>query len=449
MFKRVLIANRGEIAVRVLRTLREMDIETVAVCSEADRDSLSAMFSTRSVCIGPAGAKESYLNGDVLLATAKALKCDAIHPGYGFLSENAEFAARCEKEGIVFIGPPSEVIAAMGDKQSARSLMKANHVPVVPGSDGLVNSPEEAAEAAERIGYPVLLKATAGGGGRGIRRADDAETLKSAFAAARAEAKSAFGNDGMYVEKLVLDPRHIEVQILADKHGNTVYLGERDCSIQKNHQKLLEEAPSPFLSEELRKKMGEAAVRAAKAAGYVNAGTVEFVVDKEGNFYFIEMNTRIQVEHPVTEALTGIDLVKEQVRIAAGLKLSQSQEEISFSGHAMECRIVARTPGEISFLHFPAGFGVRVESHLFNGCHIGTFYDPLLAKIIVTDKTRVEMIRRLRRALEELIIEGVETNADFMHLLTFHPAFITGKYDTSFWEKHHEELERTRDQLGS
>lgn len=441
MFKRILIANRGEIAVRILRCCREMDIETVVVYSEADEKSLAVMYATEAVCIGPAKAADSYLNQDVILETARQTECDAIHPGYGFLSENAEFAKQCEENGIVFIGPSSDVISRMGDKQSARQLMMEHHVPVVPGSKELIDTPEEAVQIADEIGYPVLLKASAGGGGKGIRKVYSKEELKPALETAKAEAKAAFGNDDMYLEKLIENPHHIEIQILADKEGNTVYLGERDCSIQKNNQKLLEESPSTLIKEPLRREMGETAVRAAKAAGYFSAGTVEFVVDDGGHYYFIEMNTRIQVEHPVTEQITGIDLVREQIRIAAGMKLGMAQEDVHTSGHAIECRINAQTPGEITFLHFPSGYGVRTESHLFAGYEVSPFYDSMVAKIIVTGRTRLEAVRRLRRALEELIIDGIQTNAEFMHLLTFHPDFIKGKYSTAFWETNHEEIE--------
>ena len=446
MFKRILIANRGEIALRILRCCREMDIETVVVYSEADEKSLAVMYATEAVCIGPAKAADSYLNQDVILETARRTECDAIHPGYGFLSENAEFAKACEENGIVFIGPSSEVISRMGDKQSARRLMMASDVPVVPGSKELVDSPEEAAAVAEEIGYPVLIKASAGGGGKGIRKVFSPEELKSAYETAKAEARASFGNDDMYLEKLIVNPHHIEIQILADKEGNTVYLGERDCSIQRNNQKLLEESPSALIKEAQRHEMGETAVRAAKAAGYFSAGTVEFVVDDEGHYYFIEMNTRIQVEHPVTEELTGIDLVREQIRIAAGMKLGITQEEVQMRGHTIECRINAQTPGVIEFLHFPNGYGVRIESHLFAGYEVSPFYDSMVAKIIVSGRTRLEAIRRLRRALEELIIDGIETNASFMHLLTFHPDFIKGKYSTAFWENNHEEIEQWRKQ---
>lgn len=441
MFKRILIANRGEIATRILRCCRELDIETVVVYSDADAQSLPVMLATKAVCIGPAKASESYLNQDVILETAVRTGCDAIHPGYGFLSENASFAGLCEKNNITFIGPSSDIIAKMGDKQSARVLMMEHGVPVVPGSKDLVSSLDEARMIAGDIGYPVLLKASAGGGGKGIRKVYSEEELEDAYHTAKAEAKAAFGNDDMYLEKLIINPHHIEIQILADKQGNTVYLGERDCSIQRNNQKMMEESPSAVISGEQRAVMGEVAVRAAKACGYYSAGTVEFVVDSEGHYYFIEMNTRIQVEHPVTEEITGVDLMREQIRIAAGMKLSISQQEVAFRSHAIECRINAQTPGVIRTLHFPMGFGVRIESHLFTGYEVSPFYDSMIAKIIVSGKTRLEAIRRMRRALEELIIEGVETNVEFMHVLTYHPQFIKGRYDTSFWEKYHSELE--------
>lgn len=442
MFKRILIANRGEIAVRVIRCCREMGIETVAVYSEADAKSLPVMTANYAVCIGPAKASESYLNQDAILEAARQMECDAIHPGYGFLSENADFAEKCEKNHIAFIGPSSEIIRRMGDKQEARKLMIASEVPVVPGSRELIHTVQEAEELAEKLGYPVLLKASAGGGGKGMRKAYSKEELAGAFQTAKAEAKAAFGNDDMYLEKLIVNPRHIEFQILADRFGNTVYLGERDCSIQKNNQKLLEEAPSVGLNESLRREMGEVAVRAAKAAGYFSAGTIEFVMDAEKHYYFIEMNTRIQVEHPVTEAITDIDLIREQIRIAAGMKLTMKQEEITIRKHAIECRINALTPGTISFLHFPSGYGVRTESHVFTGYEVSPFYDSMIAKIIVSGDTRLEAVRRLRRALEELIIEGVKTNFEFMHLLTYHPAFLKGNYNTGFWEEHHKTIEK-------
>ncbi len=442
MFKRILIANRGEIALRIIRCCREMGIETVLVYSTADEQSLPVMMATHRVCIGPQKAIDSYLNQEVILETARKTNCDAIHPGYGFLSENADFARACEENGITFIGPSAKVIQNMGDKQTARTLMQKNKVPVVPGSPGILAGFDEAKREAERIGYPVLIKATAGGGGKGMRKVFQEKELEKAFHTARAEAEAAFGNKDVYLEKLILNPHHIEFQILADQQGNIIHLGERDCSIQKNNQKLLEESPSWVLNDGLRQRMGEEAVRAARAAGYTNAGTVEFVLDEEGNFYFIEMNTRIQVEHPVTEQLTGVDLVKEQIRIAAGRKLELTQEEVNLAGHAIECRINALRPGKVSFLHFPAGPGVRVDSHLYNGCEVSPHYDSMVAKIIVTGKTRLETIRRLRRALEELMIEGVETNTEFMHLVAYHPDFIRGRYNTSFWEKNSETIFR-------
>ena len=440
MFKRILVANRGEIALRIIRCCREMNIETVVVYSTADEQSLPVMMATKAVCIGPAKAKDSYLKEDTIIETALKTGCDAIHPGYGFLSENPEFARKCEEHNIAFIGPSSEIIEKMGNKQAARKLMLESNVPVVPGSKGLVATAKEALEIADEIGYPVLIKASAGGGGKGMRKAFSREELEKAFDTAKAEAKAAFGDDSMYMEKLILRPRHIEFQILADRSGNTIYLGERDCSIQRRNQKLLEESPSWALNDKLRKEMGEMAVRAAKAAGYYNAGTIEFLLDKNGDYYFIEMNTRIQVEHPVTEMLTGIDLVKEQIRIAAGMKLSCTQEDVKLTGHAIECRINAEQTGKINFLHLPLGYGVRVDSHLYSGYEISPYYDSMVAKIIVQGNTRLEAIRRLRRALEEFIIEGLKTNAEFMHLLTYHPEFIRGNYNTSFWEEHSETI---------
>lgn len=440
MFKRILIANRGEIALRIIRCCREMGIETVAVYSTADKDTLPVMLATHSVCIGPPKASESYLKEDTILATAIKTGCDAIHPGYGFLSENARFAKKCEENGITFIGPSGEMIEKMGDKQTARQMMIKCGVPVVPGSDGLIETLEEAKEAAEKIGYPVLIKASAGGGGKGMRKVFAPEELANAFATAKEEARAAFANDDMYMEKLILNPHHIEFQILGDKHGNLIYLGERDCSIQRRNQKLLEESPAWVLSEDLRKQMGEAAVKAAKAANYYSAGTVEFVLDRENHFYFIEMNTRIQVEHPVTEMLTSVDLLKEQIKIAAGRTLELKQEDVKVEGHAIECRINAEAAGKIGQLHFPGGYGVRVDSHLYGGCEVSPYYDSMVAKVIVKGKTRLEAIKRLRRALEELIIEDLKTNAEFMNLLTYHPEFIRGSYNTSFWEKNSETI---------
>ncbi len=449
MFKRILIANRGEIALRILRCCRELDIETVAVYSEADASALPVIMATHCVCIGPAKASESYLREDVLIETARLMECDAIHPGYGFLSESPSFARKCEEAGITFIGPSADIMEQMGNKQAARERVLAAGVPVVPGSAGVVANAEEAVAVAREIGFPVLLKASAGGGGKGMRRAYSEDEVRSAFDTASKEAAEAFGNGEMYLEKLIASPRHIEFQILGDRFGTVVQLGERDCSLQRRNQKFLEESPSHSLSEELRGEMGEMAVRAAKAVGYYNAGTVEFIVDGEGNYYFIEMNTRIQVEHPVTELLTGVDLIKEQLRIAAGGRISETLGEKA-CGHAMECRINAQTPGVVSFVHFPAGYGVRVDSHLYNGCEVSPYYDSMLAKIIVRGGTRLEAIRRMRRALEELVIEGVETNAEFMHLLVYHPEFIKGNYTTDFWERNHETIERwQREGVGS
>ena len=442
MFKRVLIANRGEIALRVLRACREMDIDTVAVYSQADADALHVQFAGSAYCVGPAKAADSYLNMDAILTVAKAAGCDAIHPGYGFLSENDAFADACQEEGIAFIGPSGDVIRAMGNKASARALMQKAGVPVVPGSDGPVPDAQSAKAVADAIGYPVLIKASAGGGGRGMRRVYDAESFVSLFEEARAESVACFGSGEMYLEKLILDPRHIEFQILADRHGNVIHLGDRDCSIQRRNQKMLEEAPSKALTPELREQMGAAAVAAARAAGYENAGTIEFVLDGEGHFYFIEMNTRIQVEHPITEMVTGTDLVREQIRIAAGLPLSRTQEEVTLNGHAIECRINAEDPandfrpcpGKIDFVHLPGGCGVRVDTGLYTGYTLPPYYDSLMAKLIVHAPTRLDAIRRMRRALEELIIEGPANNTDLLHQIMHHPDFIRGNYNTGYLE---------------
>lgn len=448
MFHRILIANRGEIAVRIIRACRELEVETVAVYSTADADALHVKLATEAVCIGPAKAADSYLNMSALLTAALETGCDAVHPGYGFLSENAEFAELCQQCGLQFIGPSGAVIRQMGNKAAARALMRENGVPVVPGSGGPVSGPEEAAEIAAEIGYPVLLKASSGGGGRGMRRVDVPEDLPGLYAAAQAEAVACFGDGELYVEKLILHPRHIEFQILADGQGNVVHLGERDCSIQRKNQKLIEESPSKALSQELRKAMGEAAVKAARAAGYQSAGTVEFVLANDGAFYFIEMNTRIQVEHPVTEFVTGLDLIREQIRIAAGLPLRVSQEDIRQNGWAVECRINAEdpregfrpAPGRVEFLHLPGGPGVRVDTALFHGCELSPWYDSLAAKVVVHAPTRLEALRRMRRALEELIIEGFPTTADLCHLILYQPDFVKGRYDTGFLDQHMEEL---------
>ncbi len=448
MLKRVLIANRGEIAVRLIRECRDCGIESVAVYSTADKDSLHVTLADKAICIGGPKASESYLNMDNIIMAAKATDCDAIHPGFGFLSENSDFAREITAAGIKFIGPDGDVIDRMGNKSAARTLMIANGVPVVPGSDGPVPTAEDAVAVAEKIGYPVLLKASAGGGGRGMRRAWDADEVRAGFAAASAEAENCFGNGEMYVEKLVLNPRHIEIQILADSHGNVIHLGERDCSIQRRNQKMLEESPAWGIPEELRKEMGETAVRAAKAAGYESAGTIEFVVDPDNNYYFIEMNTRIQVEHPVTEMVTGVNIVREQLRVAAGMPLSYKQEDIQLKGHAMECRITAEKvaqgfipdPGTVDFLHFPAGNGVRVDSSLYSGCTISPYYDSMVAKVIVCGETRLDAVRKMRRALTETVITGVETTLPVQHLILYNQDFLRGGYNTSFMEKHLDEF---------
>lgn len=449
MLKRVLIANRGEIALRVLRACRELDIETVAVYSQADAEALHVQLATQSVCIGPAKAADSYLNQDALLTVARATGCDGLHPGYGFLSENADFADDCVRAGITFIGPSGDAIRKAGSKSAARDLMKAAGVPVTPGSDGPVSSVEDALAAAERVGYPVLLKASAGGGGRGIRRCDNADVLPAAYAEAKAEAKACFGNDEMYLEKLVLRPRHIEFQILADRQGHVIHLGDRDCSVQRRNQKLIEEAPARCLTPELRAAMGEAAVRAARAVGYEGAGTVEFLLDNDGeHFYFMEMNTRIQVEHGVTELITGVDLVRQQLRVASGLSLDIAQEDVHLTGHSIECRVNAEDPaagfrpcpGKVEFLHFPGGAGVRVDSALYNGCTLSPYYDSLAAKLLVHAPTRLEAIRKMRRCLEEFTLEGFPTNAELSYEILFHPTFVRGGCTTAFLDESLPEL---------
>ena len=444
MLKRVLIANRGEIALRVLRACREMGIETVAVYSQPDAEALHVQLADQAVCIGPAKAAESYLNQDALLTVAKATGCDALHPGYGFLSENADFADRCTEAGIKFIGPSGDTIRKAGSKSAARDLMKAAGVPVTPGSDGPVSSVQEALEAAQIVGYPVLLKASAGGGGRGIRRCNGPEDLPAAFAEAKAEAQACFGDDEMYLEKLVLCPRHIEFQVLADQFGHVIHLGDRDCSVQRRNQKLIEEAPARCLTPELREKMGEAAVRAARTVGYENAGTVEFLLDADGeHFYFMEMNTRIQVEHGITELITGVDLVRQQLRIASGLALDMTQDDVHLEGHAIECRINAEDPskgfqpcpGTVSFLHFPGGAGVRVDSCLYNGCTLSPYYDSMAAKLLVHAPTRLEAIRKMRRCLEEFTLEGFPTNAELSYQILYHPIFVRGACTTGFLDQ--------------
>ena len=448
MFKRILIANRGEIALRILRCCREMEIETVAVYSEADRTALHVQLATQAVCIGPAKAADSYLNAQAILTAAVKTGCDAIHPGFGFLSENSEFARLCADCGITFIGPSGDVIDAMGNKSAARRLMQAAGVPVVPGSDGSIDTAADAAALAHKIGYPVLIKAAAGGGGRGMRRVYDPAELESSFEAARAEAVACFGDGEMYLEKLVENPRHVEFQILADEMGHVVHLGERDCSVQRKNQKLMEESPCKALTPDLREAMGRAAVNAAKAAGYTSAGTVEFVLAPDGQFYFIEMNTRIQVEHPVTEMVTGIDLIRQQIRIAAHLPLEFSQEDIQLTGHAIECRINAEnpakgflpSPGKVTFLHLPGGCGVRVDTALYTGYETSPYYDSMVAKVIVHAPNRLQAIRRMRRALEELVIEGIDTGAGLAHMILYHPDYLKGSYTTRFIPEHLEEL---------
>lgn len=443
MFRKILIANRGEIALRIIRTCKEMDIETVAVYSTADAESLHTKLASEAICIGPERSAESYLNMQSIIAAAQATGCDAIHPGYGFLSENPEFADLCEANGITFIGPTGDMIRLLGDKAAARELMKKAGVPVVPGSDGALKSPEEGAALAEEIGYPVLIKASAGGGGRGMRRVFEPSDFFRLYEEASSEAMACFGNGELYLEKLIVAPKHIEYQILADSRGNIIHLGERDCSIQRRNQKLIEETPSRMLSRELRTQMGAAAVKAAAAGGYVSAGTVEFVLSKDGKFYFIEMNTRIQVEHPITEMVTGVDIVREQIRIAAGLSLEKRQQDIRFDGHAIECRINAEDPdngfrpcpGKVDFLHLPGGHGVRVDTALYNGCVISPFYDSLAAKVIAWGQTRLEAIRIMRRALEELMIGGVTTNESLSYLILHDPEFMRGEYDTGFIDR--------------
>lgn len=440
MFKKILIANRGEIAVRIIRACREMGIETVAVYSEADREALHTQMADEAVCIGPARARDSYLNMQNIISATVLSGAEAIHPGFGFLSENSEFAEMCRDCNITFIGPDAESIEKMGNKSRAREIMTEAGVPVVPGSQGAVPSVDEGLILAEQIGYPVMIKASAGGGGRGIRIVRSSDEFAKAFETARSEAQGAFGDDTMYVEKFVENPRHIEFQILADGYGNAIYLGERDCSIQRRNQKVLEEAPSPLMTEELRKEMGEVAVRAAKAVNYTNAGTIEFLVDKHGNYYFMEMNTRIQVEHPITEMVTGVDLIKEQINIAAGRKLSIAQESVQVKGHAIECRINAEnpekgfrpSPGKIERLHVPGGLGVRLDSAVYQGYTIPPTYDSMVAKLIVYGRDREEAISKMRRALGEFVIEGVDTNIEFQFKIINNKSFVEGNFDTGF-----------------
>lgn len=440
MFQKILVANRGEIAVRVIRACREMGIKTVAVYSEADRDALHTLLADEAICIGPAAASESYLDMEQILTACVVMKADAIHPGFGFLSENARFAELCEKCQIQFIGPSAALIHKMGNKSEARKTMMEAGVPVVPGSREPVFTVEEGLRAAEEIGFPVMIKASSGGGGKGMRIARSAEEFEACFQNAQMESVKGFSDNTMYIERFIERPRHIEFQILADRFGSVVHLGERDCSIQRRHQKVLEESPCDIISDELRQNMGDTAVRAAKAVNYENAGTIEFLLDKDKNFYFMEMNTRIQVEHPVTELVTGLDLIKEQILVASGERLSVKQEDIHISGHAIECRINAENPsrnfmpcpGRITNIHFPGGNGVRIDTHIYQDYQVPPTYDSMLLKMIVHGKDRKEAIQKMRSALGELIIEGIETNGDFQYEIINHPAFQKGETDTGF-----------------
>lgn len=442
MFEKILIANRGEIAVRIIRAARELGIATVAVYSEADKEALHTMLADEAVCIGPARSTDSYLNMQAVISAAVVTGAQAIHPGFGFLSENSKFATLCEEVGIKFIGPSGTVMDTMGDKINARAEMIKAQVPVIPGSDGEVLTIQEALEIAEKIGYPVMLKASAGGGGKGIRKVEKAEDLVPAFESASSEAKAAFGNGAMYMERVVYPARHIEVQILADQHGHVIHLGERDCSLQRNNQKVLEEAPSIAIGQTMRGRIGQAAVRAAQSVGYENAGTIEFLLDEaKGEFYFMEMNTRVQVEHPVTEFVTGVDIVKEQIKIAAGQELSVRQEDVQITGHAIECRINAEnpafnfapSPGKISNLYLPSGgVGLRVDSAVYPGYTIPPYYDSMIAKVIVHGENRFEALMKMQRALYELEIEGVVTNTDFQLDLISDKRVVAGDYDTAY-----------------
>ena len=444
MFQKILIANRGEIALRIIRACRELGIKSVAVFSEADRDSLHTMLADEAICIGPAPSTKSYLDMSRILSAALAIGADAIHPGFGFLSENAKFAKHCDECNIKFIGPSSDIISMMGDKAAARNTMIKAGVPVVPGMEGAVVDVKEAEQIAKEIGFPLMIKAAAGGGGKGMRISYGIEDFREKFITAQQESIKGFSDDSMYMEKYIEKPRHIEFQILADEHGNVVHLGERDCSIQRRHQKVIEEAPSIAIDEKLRKSMGEAAIKAAKACSYVNAGTIEFLLDKDKNFYFMEMNTRIQVEHPVTELVTGVDLIKAQINIAAGKPLGLKQEDIVIRGHAIECRINAEnpkfnfrpSPGTIKNLHLANGNGVRVDSHIYVGYKIPPNYDSMLLKLIVYAKDRDEAIAKMRSALGEMVIEGVDTNIDFDYEIINHEAYKNGDTDTHFIETH-------------
>lgn len=440
MFKKILIANRGEIAVTIIRACRELGIKTVAVCSEADKTALHAQLADDCLCIGPAPARDSYLNAQAILTACTITGAEAIHPGFGFLSENAAFARMCEKCQVTFIGPPDRVIEQMGDKATARKTAIEAGVPVIPGTAGIVENLSDALKAGEEIGYPVMVKASSGGGGRGMRIAMSHDEMPGAFQTAKAEALACFGDDRVYLERFVREPRHIEIQLLADKYGNVIHLGERDCSIQRRNQKILEEAVSPFSTDDLRKRMGDAAVMLAQHVKYVGVGTIEFLVDADRNFYFMEMNTRIQVEHPITEAITGVNLIREQIKVAAGLPLKIHQEDIHFKGHSIECRINAEDaahgfrpcPGTINSLYVPGGPGIRVDSAIYQGYTVPPYYDSLLAKLIVHAPDRRQAIARMRRALTEFLISGVETNIDFHLAILRDPDFIAGNYNIGY-----------------
>lgn len=444
MIRKLLVANRGEIAVRIIRACRELGILTVAAYSEADRDSLHTMLADEAICIGPGPSKDSYLNMEQIISATITSGADAIHPGFGFLSENAKFAELCEQCNITFVGPSSKVISSLGNKQIARSTMKKAGVPIIPGTDGAVYTVAVGEKAAAKIGYPVIVKAALGGGGKGMRIAHTPEEFEHAFLMAQKEATMAFGDGTMYIEHFVVHPRHIEFQIMADSFGTVVHLGERDCSIQRNHQKMIEESPSAALTDKLRKKMGEAAIKAAKAASYVNAGTIEFLLEADGKFFFMEMNTRIQVEHPVTEMVTGIDLIKEQLRVASSLPLSFSQKDVVQSGHAIECRINAEnpfknfrpSPGRIESLHFPGGNGIRIDSAMYTGYTIPPFYDSMVAKLIVHGKTRKEAIAKMKSALGEFVVEGIDTNIDYQYEILEDEDFRNGNVNIEFLSTH-------------
>lgn len=443
MIQKMLIANRGEIAVRIIRVCREMGIQTVAVYSVADKEALHTQLADEAICIGETKSSESYLNMESIISAAITSGADAIHPGFGFLSENPTFARLCEKCNITYVGPKSDVIEKMGNKVEARNTMVNAGIPVIPGNNDGITDCAIGKSAAEKVGYPIMIKATSGGGGKGMRVAYTATEFENAFMAAQKESEMAFGDGTMYIEHFVEHPRHIEFQILADKYGNVVHLGERDCSLQRNHQKIIEEAPSSALSEELREEMGQMAVKAAVAAGYENAGTIEFLLEKNGNYYFMEMNTRIQVEHPITESITGIDIVKEQIKIADGERLPFTQEEIVIKGHSIECRINAENPdkgfrpcpGRITEMHFPGGNGVRVDSGIFSGCEVTPYYDSMLAKLIVYGENREEAICKMRSALGEVVIEGIETNIDYEYEIINDSKFISGNFDVDFIEE--------------